>query len=63
VAKTKRKGDPVGPLIARDNAARALQAVPEWQATVKSMPRLWRRMAVLSWVWAASAVMIARPRL
>ena len=33
-------GEPVGPLIAEDNAARAVRAVPEWKATLDALQEL-----------------------
>lgn len=42
-AQLRRKmaaGEPVGALIAEDNAARATQAVPEWQATLDALQEL-----------------------
>jgi dienelactone hydrolase len=33
-------GEPVGPYLARDNAARATRAVPEWRATLDALQEL-----------------------
>jgi pimeloyl-ACP methyl ester carboxylesterase len=33
-------GEPIGPQIARDNAARAVRAVPEWRATLDALQEL-----------------------